>query len=567
MLTFNTLVKRGKRKNVHLIAGFLVATLFVALSAIPANASNVVATGPDAGGTTVTLDGIEFVQISSRSGHSLGLTSEGTVYAWGYNASGQLGDNTTNNSSTPVQVVGVGGVGYLSGITQVDAGGWHSLARAVDGTVYAWGQGIYGALGGGALANSSTPVHVVGVGGTGILGDIVEVNSGAFHTLARTSSGTVYAWGFNGQGQLGNGLVNSVTHTSSPVQVLDSTGNNPLTGITQLAAGYHNSLVLTNTGTVLSWGRNLSGELGNGTNTSSPLPVLVAGVGGSGTLTGVTQIAAGWYFSLALTNSGNVYAWGANNYGELGSGATGNGMPGTAADTNAPIQVLGVGGVGFLSDVTQITAGDGHSVALTAGGVFAWGANSEGQLGDGTTTHSATPVQVLGLGGVGVLGGVTQIIAGWSHNTALDTNGAIYSWGANDVGQFGDGTNTFSNEPVLGPNFQFDSVSFGAQPATVVSRSNNTWSVLSPAGTPGTVNIVGHASLFGGAIPAATPTVTWSIGTFTYTSANNGGSGSSSGGLLAKTGTETVLPLSIGAVLVLGAGIVLTVARRRKLMP
>jgi len=282
--------------------------------------------------------------IAGGAEHSLALKSDGTVWAWGNNALGQLGNGTFTDSNTPVQVLGPGGVGNLSGVTALAVGGGqnlHSLALKSDGTVWAWGFNNQGQLGNATFTSSNTPVQVSGLSG------VTAIAGGVFHSLALKSDGTVWAWGFNGQGQLGNGTntdsntpvqtsgltgvraiaggnyhslamkndgtvwawgsngvgsLGNGTFTSSntPVQVLGPGGVGNLTGVTALAAGFENSLALKSDGTVWAWGFNIYGQLGNGTNTTSNTPAQVLGAGGVGNLTGVTALAGALYHSLAL---------------------------------------------------------------------------------------------------------------------------------------------------------------------------------------------------------------------------------------------------------------------------
>ena len=173
--------------------------------------------------------------------------------------------------------------------------------------------------------------------------------------------------------------------------VLGPGGVGFLTGVTAIATSYAHTLALKGDGTVLAWGVNAQGQLGDATTTGRTTPVQVVGPGGSGVLTGVSAIATGALHSVALLNDGTVWAWGYNNSGQLGDGTTTN--------RSTPVQVKGPGGAGYLMGVTAIATGDSHSVALLNDGtVWAWGENFYGSLGDGSTTKSAAPVQVVEIG-------------------------------------------------------------------------------------------------------------------------------------------------------------------------
>ena len=240
--------------------------------------------------------------------------------------------------------------------------------------------------------------------------------------LSNTVSGTVLAWGDNVDGQLGNG---TFTTSNTPVEV------SGLTGVTAIAAGgafNHHSLALKSDGTVWAWGANSAGQLGNGSFTGSNTPVQTSGING------VTAIAGGQLHSLALKSDGTVWAWGFNLDGQLGNGTNTTTYP-YGLDT--PVQVLG------LTGVIAIAGGGAHSLALKSDGtVWAWGQNNKGQLGNGSFTGSNTPVQTSGISGV------TAIAGGVSHSLALKSDGTVWAWGYNLDGELGNGTYTDSNTPV-----------------------------------------------------------------------------------------------------------------------
>ncbi|SMB96533.1 Alpha-tubulin suppressor [Thermanaeromonas toyohensis ToBE] len=344
--------------------------------------------------------------ISAGTYHSLALKSDGTVWAWGQNSYGQLGDGTTTNRYTPVQVQG------LSDVVAVAAGGGHSLALKSDGTVWAWGANNYGQLGDGTTANRYTPVQVQGL--SGVVAIAAALGS---HSLALKSDGTVWAWGYNYYGQLGDG---TTTNRYTPVQVQG------LSNVVAIAAGGSYSLALKSDGTVCAWGYNGQGQLGDGTTTNRYTPVQVQN---QNLQSSVVAIATHGNHSLALKSDGTVWAWGANAYGQLGDGTTTNRL--------TPVQVWN------LSGVVAIAGGGNHSLALKSDGtVWAWGYNGAGQLGDGTTISRYTPVQVQGLSGV------VAVAGGSNHSLALKSDGTVWAWGQNGYGQLGDGTTTNRTTPV-----------------------------------------------------------------------------------------------------------------------
>jgi len=293
------------------------------------------------------------------------LTSTGTVLAWGSNNLGQLGNGTTTNSTTPVKVKLPAGVK----ITQVRAGCFDSLALTSTGQVLAWGGNQEGQLGNGTTVDSDIPVHVSLPAGTTVTG----IAAGDAHSLARTNTGQMLAWGFNPEGQLGDG---TTVDRHSPVPVALPAG----VTVTGIAAGEFHSLAITSTGGALAWGFNVEGELGNGTSQSSDVPVPVSLPVG----TTVKAVIAGCEHSLAITSTGQVLAWGSDLFGELGNGTTGDGS------TTPVLASLPPG-----TTVKAIRAGCEHSLALTSTGqILAWGLGDNGRLGDGGTDSSDVPVHV-----------------------------------------------------------------------------------------------------------------------------------------------------------------------------
>ena len=381
---------------------------------------------------------------------TVALKSNGTVWAWGRNNYGQLGDGATVDRWAPVQVLG------LTGVTAIAAGGYHTVALKGDGTVWTWGRNIEGQLGDGTTTPRTTPVQVSGLTGVsaiaagtsntaGLKDDgtvwewgsiyapvaawtpvqvsaltgVADVAAGGNSTAALKSDGTVWAWGDNDYGQLGDGTTVD-RWTAGEVS--------GLTGVTAIAAGGPCTVALKSNGTVWAWGRNNCGQLGDGTTVDRWTPVQVLG------LTGVTAIATSGGHTVALKDDGTVWAWGSNSGGQLGIG--------TNEDSLTPVQVMGPDVEDWLTNVTAIAA-SGHTVALRGDGtVWAWGWNTSGQLGDGTTTRRTRPVQASGLAGV------SAIAAGGNHTVALESGGTVRAWGQNNVGQLGDGTNTDRWTPV-----------------------------------------------------------------------------------------------------------------------
>jgi len=340
--------------------------------------------------------------------HSLVLKSDGTVWSFGDNQSGQLGDSTFTQRTTPVQVTG------LTGVTAVAAGFYHSVALKSDQTVWTFGLNANGQLGDGTTINKNQPVQVPNFTG------VIAISAGDNHTLALKSDGSLYAWGQNSSGQLGD---NTTIQRPSPVLV------SSLTGVTAIAGGKSHSLAVKTGGTVWAWGLNFYGELGDGTTTQRNAPVQVDG------LSSITAVAAGSGHSLALRNDSSVWGWGRGASGQLGNGST--------LDRLTPVPAS-------ISGITTIAAGYDHSLALKSNGsIYSWGQNVYGQLGDGTTTERATPVLL------GQPASVSKIGAGNKHSLAITTDNTVYAWGSNSVAQLGDGTtqNRLTPTRISDPSF------------------------------------------------------------------------------------------------------------------
>ena len=320
------------------------------------------------------------VATAAGSSHSVALCCDGTIAAWGNNTYGQLGDGTNNNSDVPVAVVMSGALNGKT-VVAIAAGFNHSLALCSDGTVAAWGFNSSGQLGNSNNTSSNVPVAVTKTGAL-LNKTVVAVAAGYNHNLARCADGAVVAWGNNGYGQLGN---NTTTNCNVPVAITTSGELNGRT-VVSLMGGSDHSLALCSDGSLVAWGRNNNGQLGNGGPANSSIPVAVDS---SNVLSGrtVTAIATGGWHNLALCSDGTLAAFGRNDNGQLGNNSTN--------DSNVPVAVTAATGPLFNKTITAIGGGNGHSLALCSDGTLAaWGANATGQLGNNSTTASSVPVAV-----------------------------------------------------------------------------------------------------------------------------------------------------------------------------
>jgi alpha-tubulin suppressor-like RCC1 family protein len=385
-------------------------------------------------------------------------------------------------------------VSGLAGLSAVSMAGRHGLALLSGGTVAAWGDDTFGQLGNGiASSNGDSEVPIAVTG----LAGVAAVAAGEEHSLALLSNGTVLAWGDNHEGQLGNGT----TRTSAvPVPV---TG---LTRVTAIAAGSLFSLALLSDGTVMAWGDNRDGQLGNGTLTNSSVPVPVTG------LTGVTEIAAGTRHALAVLSNGTAVAWGQNESGQLGAGIK-------ASIKTTPVAVR------KLTGVVSIAAGEEHSLALLSdGSVKVWGGNGEFQLArsngfPGGIAQSTVPIGVPGVGKA------TAIAAGGSFSLAVVAGGRVKAWGDDAFGQLGNGTVT-GPAPVTVPGLSgitrvaaggVASLAFAlpaARPARAAMAAagpvSSPWRVAGSPPNPG--GVAGLKDVFFTSVSAASASDAWAVG-------------------------------------------------------
>ena len=326
---------------------------------------------------------------------------------------------------------------------------YHTVATRTDGTLWVWGYNGYGQLGNGTVLSASTPTQI----GTGATWAVIS--AGSNHTAAIRTNGTLWTWGANWFGQLGNGD-NALASTSTPTQVG--------TGITwaSVAAGtFHTASVKTD-GTLWAWGYNDYGQLGNGDNALASLstPTQV------GTDVTWASVSAGKYHTVALKTSGSLWAWGYNGYGQLGDG--------TLVSKNTPTQI------GTATNWASVSAGGNYTAAVkTDGTLWAWGENFNGQLGDGTDGASAaspqqndkqSPVKI------GTAANWLSVSAGANHTAAIKTDGTLWVWGSNWVGQLGDGTTTFKNAPIqVGNDADWSSVSAETYYTVAVKTNGTLW--------------------------------------------------------------------------------------------
>jgi alpha-tubulin suppressor-like RCC1 family protein len=371
--------------------------------------------------------------INAGFNHTIALQANGTLLSWGNNNLGKLGNNSTIDSPSPVPVQN------LTGVVAVAAGEIHSLALKDDGTVWVWGSNSSGQLGDGTNDFNPHPLPVQ----VPVLSNIIAISAHLNHSLALKADGTVWAWGANDFGQIGNNTVGGTV--SPPTQVMN------LSNVIAIAAGFQHNAALKSDGTVWVWGRNAEGEIGNNTTTTTgcqcqPLPLQT-------TISGVSQITAGFFNTAAVKPNGDVFVWGSNNFGQIGNGTTGGNLP-------LPVQSA-------VSNVIELKMRGYHIFArINDGSVRAWGYNGDGELGDGTTTNT------------GCLCQPSPVTTSVGTGNALVNSGYFYGFTAKP--QFP--TNAGLNQSLYGDKvtFNFDSVT---------SSGTTSYTAIDPTSTGLTVPV------------------------------------------------------------------------------
>lgn len=354
------------------------------------------------------------VQIEAGTGHMCALLGDGTVFCWGANGSGQLGDGTTVAQPIPKMVPG------LTDVTQISLGthisnltvNGHTCARTKDGKAYCWGRNGNGQVGDTTMSDVWSPKVIVAA-------DVVQVATGRAHTCVRLTSGAVQCWGYNGNGQLGSG---SSASTMAPGAIIANLSAKNIT-----SGASHMCAILT-TGELSCWGAGTLGQLGNGLNANSTVPVTVPGSAN------IVAVSAGYAFTCSVDTGGVLRCWGDNTFGELGLG--------NMLMQSSPQVVSAVTSAVGVSCGTYKDPG-GHTCALRSnGGLFCFGNNLSGQLGLGDVANRSTPKEVS-------LPPVAEVTAGFNFTCARLVNGPIRCWGRNDVSQLGTGqASTMVTQPV-----------------------------------------------------------------------------------------------------------------------
>lgn len=337
---------------------------------------------------------VKSTTISAGGYHCMAVTDDGSLYTWGNNRQGQLGNGTTEDAYTPQKI--------MDNVISVHAANNNSLAITDDGSLYIWGENYSGCISNTAPELITSPLKV--------MDNVVLAGIGRSHVAALTSDGSLYTWGSNSYGQLGNGTTEDAY---TPQKIMDN--------IVSVGVGFSHTMAATTVGDMYIWGGNSQGQLGNGSYdydfyAKQPTPVKL--------MDNVASVYANGNASMAVTKNSELYTWGYNEFGQLGVGMF-------QYFVSSPQKIM--------DDVASVSTGNTTTMIITKGGnLYVCGYNYAGQLGDGTTKDSYTPQKIMN--------DVAAACGGWSQSMALTTDGSLYTWGGNGYGEMGIGTHSYEDK-------------------------------------------------------------------------------------------------------------------------
>lgn len=372
-------------------------------SPVPAPFGHAIALPPN-----TIVNAISIARLGVGAHHACAIRANGTLWCWGDNAFGALGDN----SSEPLRATPVNESTANTTWTRVDAGGSHTCAMRADGSTWCWGLNSHGQVGDGSNTNRAVAVREQSVAV-----DWVEVSTGDMHACALKGDGSLWCWGSSFSGQLGNTTTGADAHSNMPDRVTSQSSN-----WTQVTAGGYHTCAIRTDGSLWCWGNNLRGQLGQGNQGSDTNRALPSRVGADNDWMSVS--AGGWH-TCALKTDQSLWCWGSNFYGELGDGTSGS-----AADRLVPTRETTNG-----TNWALVSAGSHFTCALSATGErFCWGLNVDGQLGNGTATNAVAPARADTDGTLW-----KAVASGGSHSCGVRSDDEVKCWGRNSRGQVGAG--------------------------------------------------------------------------------------------------------------------------------
>jgi alpha-tubulin suppressor-like RCC1 family protein len=378
--------------------------------------------------------------VSLGAVHSSVVSSAGRLFTWGQNDYGQLGNGTTTYGSIPTDITGQFSLIAGETLTSVSLGSYHSSAITSGGRLFIWGQNSYGQLGNGTGTTLTTPTDITGHFNL-IAGEtITRVSLGFSHSSAITSEGRLFTWGFNNYGQLGDG---TTTYKLNPTDIMGRFSLGSDETIVSISLGHSHSIAITSEGRLFTWGWNQYGQVGDGTTTDRYTPTEITSQFISYTGETITGVSLAGSLSSAITSEGRLFIWGQNDYGQLGDGTTSSSsVPKHIVSERLNIlQSL----LPVTEEIAKYNNSSPSAVLMTSGRLFTAGHNQYGNLGDGTTINTKHYVEITDNFHLGENEYIIDITS--SNNGVLTSNGRIFTWGRNNEGQLGTGSKDFEPHP------------------------------------------------------------------------------------------------------------------------
>ena len=369
--------------------------------------------------------------------HSSALTSTGRVFMWGDNQYGYLGDGTSITRNVPTEITSNFSLSTGEKIISLSLGSNHASALTSTGRVFMWGGNGSGQLGDGTTTDKNVPTEITSNFSLASNDKIIALSLGVQHSSALSAMGRVFMWGYNVAGQLGDG---TSTTRSIPTEI--TTGFSLLAGetIISISLSIDHSSALTSTGRVFMWGWNRDGQLGDGTSITRNVPTEITSNFSLPIGEKILSLSMGSSHSSAFTSTGRVFMWGYNQFGQLGNGMNVN--------RNLPTEITSNFSFSEGEKIISLSLGSTHSSALTSTGrVFIWGSNEYGKLGDGTNTDKNIPTEITSSFSLIAGEKIISLSLGWYHSLALTSTARVYAWGANWNNSLGDGTSSNRNVP------------------------------------------------------------------------------------------------------------------------
>ncbi len=504
------------------------------------------------GAATLSGSGGTVTQLTNGYGHTCALLASTEVVCWGVNFAGQLGIGVIGQDQhLPSAVRNIDNTGNLTGVAALSSTQYTTCALMIDGSVVCWGNNLSGEVGDGAFDQRALPVRVRNTDGTGYLTGVSAIISTMQTNCALLSNEEMVCWGAGTYGELGNGTYGAGLTQSLPAPVRNSTNTANISGVQAIGAGGFHVCALLSGGSMSCWGYNAFGQIGNaesGSTTPIPLPVSVRNTDDTADLTGVAAVRGGAYHTCALLPDSTALCWGLNANGQLGTAAT------PIPANSLPAFVLDSSGTGNLTGIRTLSAGYSHTCAvLTSGAALCWGGNSNGQLGDGTAASSPLPVAVRNSDNTADLAGAEAIAIRYNHSCALAADQTATCWGSNDFGQLGTGDTIDRNTatPVNGLLFATATVTttttqLAAGPHTITASFEGDVNHLPSSGTfAQTVLAAPTASVI--AMSTASSRYGLPVTVTVTVTSNNVAAGLPVGQVYLLDGADTIGPIDVNA--------------------